>query len=179
MLMLAPCDGTAGDQDSLTFLGALIQMAQPRVVLEAGTYRGHFALLAGRLVQRWGGYVFTADPIEHNWIHLIAANALQDTVEFVQDDFVKVGERLTAPADFAFIDSGPPFLGGPGPTDPGWDHGVRFRHYELAKQWVRPGGLVLVDDVNATDWQGSLRIREEATLLFPGGRGLSLWRKPP
>lgn len=166
-IQVRPFDTCGADLATLEFLAALVNLAQPKVLVEAGSYCGHFALYAAKVMADWGGEVWTADPLLHdNWTALIASNGLTN-LHYVPADFGAIPFAALGPVDFAFVDSGAPFANG-------WEDGLRLRHYELAKQVVRPGGLIVTDDTAADDWQGVQRIRAEAALVLPGARGLSV-----
>lgn len=155
---LPALDQTATDTESLLMLFALLEYEQPERVVEAGTYQGHFAVAAARMLPET--HVLTFDITEH-W-----QMPDMDNLEFVQGDF---GEGCPVGFDFAFIDSGPPPYG----ENPD----VRWRHWNIAKDLAAPGALLVCHDTNDLRWTGGPEIAAECMLLT-GGRGLGLWRKP-
>lgn len=165
-------DADSASDQTLQTLASILQGFQPKIVVEAGTYKGSFALTAARICP--DAMVYTADMIDYNWRDLMRRNNITaDQLVFVRGDFEEIAHRypaLVGAVDFAFIDSGWPML----------EHepGMRWRHYRAAQQWLRPGGIIAVDDVAATDWEGAEAIVAEATTYITTDRGLSLWRKP-
>ena len=155
---LPPLDDTATDRKSLAFLFALLSYMRPSVILEAGTYQGHFAVGAGRVLPE--SRIHTFDPTDYGWNQRLAPN-----VRFHQQDFNYIPEPFT----FAFIDSGPPF-----PDEP--ELTIRSRHWRFACDNITPGGIVACHDTNATDWCGVSTIFEESHIRLTGGRGLTLWQ---
>lgn len=174
LVTIAEIDKSSLDERTLHLLHGLVMATPAQIIVEAGTYRGNFACIAGSVAKANGGKVYTADAIDYAWGGMLVDNDLVETVRFVHADFaaiIQVAPQIIGNVDFALVDSGPPCAYG-------WDHEMRFRHYELAKAWVKPGGVVVVDDVNATDWFGVDIIRKEAALVFPLGHGISVWQKP-
>lgn len=116
------------------FLALLSRMAAPRTVLDIGTYTGYSALcLAEGLAD--GGVVHTID----------ANAALAPVVERAIDDAGMTGRiqrhlghaariipRLTGPFDLVFIDA---------------DKENYVRYWDLVIDNMRPGGLILADNV--------------------------------
>jgi len=54
---------------------------------------------------------------------------------------------------------------------------MRWNHYLMARTNLRPGGLVVVDDTNG-DWQRVQDIKDQASLVLPGARGLTVYQQP-
>ena len=157
---------TRTDQASLDFLFDLIAFKKPKVIAEAGTFRGDFAISAARLARSWGGTVFTYDIIDYD-----APIADEPNLVFGCCDFEYMRD-LNLGLDFAFIDSGPPVITFP------QEHELRLRHYNVAKDLLNPGGIIAVHDTNSTDWAGRDEIVGESSLRFLHGEGLSIWQKP-
>jgi predicted O-methyltransferase YrrM len=158
-LSLPPGDGSSTDHPSLLVLGTLAFYVKPKLIVEAGTYRGHFPLLMHYLCPT--AIIWTADPAvkftpEAPEIHMYAG------------DFMAMMEKHVAKGsvDFAFIDSGPE-------TNPA----NRIHHYEGVKPYMRSGGLVVTHDTNNTGWPGGPTIVAEGIRL-QGERGLTLWQAP-
>lgn len=167
-------DSTSIDESSLHWLIRLLEFTAPRFVIEAGTYMGHFAIVAAGVLhnQRRGGKVWTFDPQDYGSRTWIEQNKL-DNVDYVQAGFEELPVRypwLMGMVDLAFVDSGPH-----GEAPEGFNKAMRFEHYELAKTMVRPHGLVIVDDLMG-EWEHVETIREECVIL-EGGRGIGLWQK--
>lgn len=156
---LEPLDSCATDAASLGILFALIEYMKPRVVVEAGTYRGHFAVGAARILR--GSRVFTADIVRHETLP-----TLPNLVSF-RGDFVQMLDAEVQEFDFAFVDSGPP---------PGSDPSIRLQHWRAAQARIDVGGIVVCHDTNALDWHGAEEIIESGVRLV-GGRGLTIWQR--
>jgi len=158
---LPPLDSIATDPETLEFLQALVIYQHPTLIVEAGTYLGHFAILAARGVP--DAIVYTADTCPYEWPQFMEPN-----IRFYLGDFTEMLPVLApGTVDFAFIDSGPPFKDA-------WENDVRLRHYEAVKPYMKAGGLIVSHDMNATDWSGAETIRAEAGLRLVGGRGITI-----
>ena len=154
------------DAWTIAFLRALVLYVQPKVIAEAGTYKGYFPLSIAKAAKEWGGTILTYDVVDHG-----ANFDDHPNVVFGLYDFGHI-EQLGVPIDFAFIDSGPPTILEPR------EHELRLRHYNIAKRMLTPGGIIAVHDTNSTDWTGRDEIVAEASMVFTHGEGLSLWQKP-
>ena len=151
-------DAVATDADSLYFLFGLISFLKPKVVVEAGTWKGHFSLTLVQIMPSIT--IYTADPIRF----------MKDSgpLQYYQGDFVDMLELYKLDSiDFAYIDSGPPCT-----SD--WDNGVRWRHYQAVIPRMAPGGLIVSHDMNNRDWEGADKIHELADIYLPAGRGLTI-----
>jgi predicted O-methyltransferase YrrM len=178
-IKVANLSPTSSDAYSLLFLGQLIRFIQPQIIVEAGTYRGNFAVIAASILRQEhiNGEVYTADPLDHGAVKCIEENDLDTYIHFIQDDFEQIAvefPHVVGKVGFAFIDSGPPFAAG----DENFEIAVRWRHYEAVKGWMAPSGIIAVDDTLQTDWFNSSKISAEAGLNLRAGKGLSLWQKP-
>lgn len=152
-------------------LGMLFAIERPRTIIEAGTYKGSFAITAAVVLPE--STILTADPIAHNWGGALEKNATANPEHILQHrgDFAELAQaypQIVGATDFAFIDSGWPMLS--------YEAGMRIRHFRLAQQWVRPGGLVCVDDMHG-NWEGRDEIAAVACLILNTDRGLAIWRK--
>lgn len=151
-------DEVATDADSLYFLLSLASFIKPKVVVEAGTWKGHFSLTLVTLMPDI--IVCTADPIRF----------MKDSgpLQYYQGDFVDMLEVYKLDSiNFAYIDSGPP-------CSSDWDNGIRWRHYEAVLPRMAPGGLIVSHDMNDRDWEGADKIYELASIYLPAGRGLTI-----
>jgi predicted O-methyltransferase YrrM len=165
-------EATAPEQCEL--LRALIRCHKPRVVVEAGTYKGHGAIAIAEALWRNGatGHIWTADPYDFGQPATLAP---YPNVTFYREDFLTMLTRLDS-VNFAYIDASEW-----GPN--GRDASLRVRHFEAVLPKLEPGGLVCVDDTLADDWNDGeggksvLRIREKCfNLRFL--RGLSVYQAP-
>lgn len=168
---------TALDIQAMAFCAQLVLTTKPIIVVEAGTFKGTFTNMAQELQQNLGvfGHVYTADPICYG--HSLRLNV---NVSYLQDDFERLAvvyPEIVGEVNLALIDSGPPFPGNPEPGEEGWDSDIRWRHFNTCKDWMAPGGLILVDDLNARDWNHADEIAEQCGLVLTIGRGLGVWQK--
>ena len=158
--LVYPEDDVGTERETLELLALLVAANAPGLIVEAGTYKGHFAENAIEACPRTT--VFTADTIDHGY---------RPSDEWIYDyrgDFEAMLEELDINSiDFAFIDSGPPFA-------EGFEKGIRKRHYDAVKARMTPGGLICVHDTNKTDWFGAEEIIANATFRMKGGRGLTV-----
>ena len=101
-------DRMAIDQGVPYLLGALVSALQPRIVVEAGTYKGHAALsIASTLKAIKRGHLHTADPIEQNVTALFQKNDLTEYATYHLATYEDMLERV-APyggVDLAFVDA--------------------------------------------------------------------------
>jgi predicted O-methyltransferase YrrM len=171
---LPPWDDEASDPAQCELLAALVRCAKPRVVVEAGTYRGHGAIAIADALARNGptGHLWTADPYDFHQPKILSG---RDNITYCREDFLTMLARLDS-VDFAYIDASD-F----GPN--GRDASLRVKHFEAVLPKLSPGALVLVDDTLADDWSDGeggrsvLRIRERCfNLRFL--RGLSIFQAP-
>lgn len=152
-------DSDATEEETMLFLGAFLQLLRPGIVVEAGTFKGHFAEMAAQLTD---ATVFTADPGPCEY-----EPSTPQIVSCKMDFSAMLDTHDIRNIDVAFIDSGLPCVNV-------FEAGIRFRHYEEVHSRMRSGGVIVTHDVNTTDWVGATIIRDAATILFPGGRGLAL-----
>ena len=155
-------DETATDADSLYFLFSLAVFCKPKLIVEAGTWKGHFGFTMGNLLPETK--VYTADPLDFN-------RGSPDNTIYFQGDFCDMLEQLDLKdIDMAYIDSGPPYSGD-------WDYDVRWRHYQAVIPRMAPGGLIASHDMN-TKWKNSEKIHEVASIYLTAGRGLTIQQVP-
>lgn len=163
------------------FLQYLISMTGfPVTVVEAGTFKGDFALAAGDVMRQMGqrGKVFTADPVNQGVVERVKEEGLEEFVEYYEGTFEKMLTHFSQihvhTVDFAFIDSGPlndsiedreTFVA---------ERGVRYQDYERVKPYMTPGGLIVVDDMTNIAWDNSEKILAETDIFLKGGRGLTI-----
>ena len=153
--------GNGVDAATLDFLHELLLYAQPEVIVEAGTYQGSFALIARAACP--DAAIFTADVCKYQQHEGI------EKVEFFWGDFVDMlKEHTIREIDFAFIDSGPPFLVS------GEHKDSRLGHYELVKGLMAPGGIIATHDTGRPNWEGANEIIIDSDIQLNFGRGLSL-----
>ncbi len=158
-------EGGGTETETLHFLYGLLHYTQPKVIVEAGTCRGDFTSMAHTACPN--AAIYTADIFKHKWI-----GDLMEYGVFFQGDFEKMLQEwlVGGGIDFAFIDSGPP----PILLPPQHEAGVRIRHYNAVKPYMKAGGIIATHDTGKTDWTGAASIVADASIHLDCGRGLSL-----
>ena len=166
-------DGCDTDRETLRLLQAWVAWQNPKVVVEAGTYRGHgmLHLAQGLSAVRPEGRVYTADLYEWGQTALAEEYGLENTAIWL-GDFDAMLDTIEGPIDFGWIDSGP------GSGQYAEESGVRWRHWCAAKARVSPGGVLIAHDTAFTDWGGALEIVADGNLTLPFGRGLTFYQRP-
>lgn len=155
---LPALDTHATDLETFAALFPLLLYLKPKVIVEAGTYDGHFAIGAATLLP--DSKVFSADVIQRTMPKELPPNLTLHFGDF--EEMLKVHELGF---DFGFIDSG-----GQGEPE------VRLRHWRVAQKRVRVGGILVCHDTVARSWEGGEEIVSESVNL-PGGRGMCLWER--
>ena len=167
---LPPLDDGATDIETLDLLAQLVRYERPARVVEAGTYRGHGALVMAAALRANGieGHVWTADPVDHGIGPYISANNLGALLTWRNVSFDEMLPEVPTPIDFAFIDASD--------RRPGGDVLMRLHHLNLVMPKMRPGGLILVHDTGAKrgDWGGLELILQMGGVNLRGPRGLTL-----
>jgi len=160
MTTLPPLDSTATDEETLQFLLRTIVYFQPKVVAEAGTWKGHFSAAIANCCPEI--QVYTADIFDHKIPEF-------PNLHFWLGDFENMLGEVPGEIDFAYMDSGPPFFEGDEPeTD------IRWRHYQAVKSRMSKGGLIINHDMNDLTWDHAVEILAESDLYLPGGRGITI-----
>ena len=173
-----PLDDTATDPETLEFLYHLIRYLKPRVIVESGTYMGHFTLVA--LAASPTSFLYTADPRQYYTYsakEMAEQNGISTKrlVEFRGTFHEMLAEHpfLTEGVNLAFIDSGPPY-GDSDFVDPKEaTHKIRWQDYQAVKNYMAYNGIIISHDMNACGWPGHKEILDEGILL-PGGRGITM-----
>ncbi len=122
------------------FLAMLSHLMQPRLILEIGTYTGYSALcLAEGLAD--DGQLITIDPNDelepiarHHW----AQSPVGHKIDFRLGRAIDILPTLDGPFDMVFIDA---------------DKSNNSLYVDLVMDKVRPGGLLLIDNVL---WSGKV-----------------------
>lgn len=119
-------------------LKMLVRMAQPKNILEIGTFSGYSAIcLAEGLPE--GGMVYTfeindeQEDFTRPWIE---NSPVADKVKFIIGDALTEAPKLGVEFDMAFIDG---------------DKRTYMESYEMVLSVLRPGGFILADN---TLWDG-------------------------
>lgn len=171
------------------FLTTLAKTMAPRTVIDIGTFTGLSALCFARGLAP-GGFVYTCD-VTDKWVHLARkhwdAAGVTDRIRFVPGPARKTLPEIVGPgeADLVFVDA---------------DELSYPNYVDLAARLLRPGGLLVLDNVllngtvlapeNVEDdlWRyGAETMREVnaklavderfATVLLPFAGGVTLARK--
>lgn len=126
-------------------LSLLAHLVQPRRILEVGTYTGYSALcLAEGLAP--GGQLITIDTnaeLEPRVKKYIAEAGMSDKIRMIVGNALEVIPTLTETWDLVFIDA---------------DKENYLNYYNLVIENVRPGGLIIADNVL---WSGKV-VEEKA-----------------
>ena len=121
-------------------LSMLSSMLRPRRILEIGTYTGYSALcLAEGLTD--DGKLITLDvneELEDRVRGYFAESAYASKIDFIIDDAARVIPTLNEKFDLVFIDA---------------DKENYAKYYDLVFDKVRPGGIILADNVL---WSGKV-----------------------
>lgn len=119
-------------------LKMLVRMAQPKNILEIGTFSGYSAIcLAEGLPE--GGMVYTfeindeQEDFTRPWIE---NSSVADKIKFIIGDALTEAPKLGVEFDMAFIDG---------------DKRTYMESYEMVLSVLRPGGFILADN---TLWDG-------------------------
>ena len=119
-------------------LKMLVRMAQPKNILEIGTFSGYSAIcLAEGLAE--GGMVYTfeindeQEDFTRPWIE---NSPVADKIKFIIGDALTEAPKLGVEFDMAFIDG---------------DKRMYMESYEMVLSVLRPGGFILADN---TLWDG-------------------------
>lgn len=122
------------------FLKMLCRMNHARNILEIGTFTGYAAISMAMGMEE-GGVVHTIDindEIEDFTRDFIARSGLQERIVFHIGDACEIIPRLSEQFDFVFIDA---------------DKRQYAEYYRLVFDKVRPGGVIVADDVL---WEGKV-----------------------
>lgn len=156
-------DEMTSDPRTLDVLSSLIAYAQPKVIVEVGTYRGiGTATFAETLYDMPDSHIWSCDPIDFDVQDMLNRANLAERVTLVRGNFEGLLSVLPAPMDFCYIDASAPD-----------EAGLRLRYTRLALEHAAPGCIIAVDDAGA-DWKGSKTLRRMADLYLPHGRGLAV-----
>lgn len=167
--VLPVVDPMASDLATIDFACMLAAFLAPAVIVEAGTYRGHMALaIANTLIQMGhAAKIYTADPADFGVGKFIVGRKFSHMIEYHNSDYLDMLPKVPGQIDLAFIDASH--------TD---NSHMRLQHTTATFERLAPGGLILIDDIAATDWEDAKLLRESANIYFKPHRGLGLLQKP-
>lgn len=132
--------------EQVQLIRVLIKLTQAKRALDIGTFRGYSAL-AIALELPPNGTVITIDIREDKWMRdtkrFWAESGAGHKIRFIKESALSVLEQLLlqdqhACFDFACIDA---------------DKKNNLRYFELVMELLRPGGVVVIDNVF---WQGEV-----------------------
>ena len=119
-------------------LKMLVRMAQPKNILEIGTFSGYSAICLAEGIPE-GGMVYTfeindeQEDFTRPWIE---NSPVADKIKFIIGDALTEAPKLGVEFDMAFIDG---------------DKRTYMESYEMVLSVLRPGGFILADN---TLWDG-------------------------
>ena len=119
-------------------LKMLVEMIQPKTILEVGTFSGYSAISMAEGLPE-GGRLYTFeinDEMEDFTRPWIEGSEMADRIEFIIGDALTEAPKLGIEFDMAFIDG---------------DKRTYTDCYEMVLQILRPGGFILADN---TLWDG-------------------------
>ena len=152
------------DRDTGRWLGMLVQATGARQILEIGSSNGVSTIWLASAARHHGGQVTGSEILSDRAAEAnrnLAAAGLHDIARVIPGDARETIATLPGPFDLVFIDA---------------EKGDYVAHFEAAIDRVRPGGLILADNVTSHDlsaYQGLLRERNDVeTVTIPIGRGV-------
>lgn len=162
-------DTSSSHPDTWDFLCELVRGLQARVIVEAGTYRGHatFAMAESLRRDEQEGHIWTADVEDFAVQEVLDAMGLADRVTFVHGRFEEMLATVPKPIDLAFIDASEP-------------DNARYRVECLQHIWPHMAslGIVVMDDCAKDEWPHASELRARSSLYLPTNHGLCLFQKP-
>ena len=169
--VLLETDEMASTPATVDLVAMLVRYTEPRVVVEAGTYRGHLALAVANILRQTShGVIHTADPIDNFSPTLAQTTELQPYIRYHHGDFATMLDGIEGPIDLAYIDA-----------SDARDSRLRLTHAERVFDRLRPGGLLVTDDTASEDWQEAGTFRDWAKctgIHLSQHRGLTIIQKP-
>lgn len=120
-------------------LKMLVQMIQPKYILEVGTFSGYSAICMAEGLEREDAKLYTLeinDEQEDFTRPWIEGSPVADRIEFIIGDAITEAPKLGITFDMAFIDG---------------DKRTYIETYEAVMKMIRPGGFILADN---TLWDG-------------------------
>lgn len=130
-------------------LSMLSHLVQPKRILEIGTYTGYSALCMAEGLQK-DGKIITIDcneDLEHFSQEVFEKSAFKNNIDFRCGDAMEIIPTLDESFDLVFIDA---------------DKSNYLNYYEMILPKVRPGGLIIADNVL---WSGKVLDTETNTDL--------------
>ena len=152
------------DRDTGRWLGMLVRATGARQLFEIGSSNGVSTIWLAAAARDHGGQVTGTEILPDRAAEAngnLAAAGLNDIARVIPGDARATIATLPGPFDLVFIDA---------------EKDDYVAHFQAAIDRVRPGGLILADNVTSHDlsaYQGLLRERGDVeTLTVPIGRGV-------
>lgn len=169
--VLPEIDEMASAPATIDLLAMLTSFMQPKVVVEAGTYRGHAALAVANVMRAYdSGHLYTADVYDNFSATLADIPILQPYITWWHGDYLAMLEQVPGEIDLAYIDA----------SDPN-DSNLRLEHAGRTYARLAPGGLLLADDTGSPDWREAKLFRvwaQSSGIHLTQRRGLTFIQKP-
>jgi caffeoyl-CoA O-methyltransferase len=166
---LALVDTTASHPEVWGFLSQMVNATGARVIVEAGTYRGHgcFAMAEALLCTGQEGHIWSADIVDHHVDDALRVVGLSEYVSLAIGKFDEmVEEQIAEPIDLAFVDA----------SDPN-NSMLRVDYVDFLYPRMRKGGLIVVDDCGDVEgWPSAQILRDTCNLYLPLGRGTCVFQ---
>ncbi|GEM_PF-1903649 len=142
---------TGVDEAVVNLLYSLTRLIRPKVAVEIGTAKGNAAIAIGQALKDNGhGILYTIDPEDQHLVHIaIRKSGLRKWIKYIVDYSYNIIPKLGLEKfDLVFIDG---------------DH--RYEHvlkdFNLIKDLITPGGVIVFHDVNLKHFDGPRRVVEQ------------------
>lgn len=170
--MRLPIHMDASGSEFLEWLSTYLIWVRPGIVVEAGTFQGHFALVAAKTAQLHSipMKIWTADVSDFGVAQRITEFELAEYITALQCDFERMLDEHIgiASVELAYIDSGP--TDGVETSDD-----IRWKHLQAVMPYMKRGGLIIVDDTHATaKWERKNDIKSLGTTIGTPQRAVTL-----
>jgi predicted O-methyltransferase YrrM len=165
--ILADVDNDSSHPDTWDLLADLVVALKARVVVEAGTHKGHAALAMAEAMRVYDidGCVYTADVLDKGAGKAIEAAGLENFIQRHTMPFDGMLEEVWSPVDLAFIDAS--------------NHdnaNLRMEYVQLVQPRLSEHGVIVVDDATHDGWEGAKWLRDTCDLYLPVGHGLAIYQ---
>jgi predicted O-methyltransferase YrrM len=159
------------DRETGRWLNLLVRATGARELLEIGSSNGVSTIWLAAAARDNGGRVTGTEILPERAAQAnrnLAAAGLDAVARILAGDARETTKPLSGPFDFVFIDA---------------EKEDYIDHFQAVIARVRPGGIVLADNVTSHDltaYQAMLRARDDvATVTIPIGRGIEFTLKTP
>lgn len=166
---LARIDTTASHPETWAFLAEMVNSTKAKVIVEAGTYRGHalFAMAEALSVSEQEGHIWSADLVDYHVMDALVSVGLDSYVTLGIGDFQEMMiQEVKEPIDLAFVDASDPL-----------NALLRMETVQFLKPRMRKGGLIIVDDcADTVGFPQAIALQEASDLYLPLGRGTCVFQ---